>query len=121
MKTIEIKLDEKTVQVNKLPAKKYISILKQLRELPKKLSEVSDFSDMNNQKFFELLPDMIEKCQPEVFAILSEATGLEVAEIEELGLHEVVELTTGVIEVNKYLEVYMKIKKFSARPTEPVM
>lgn len=119
MKYINVKLDEKTVRISKLPAKKYIEVLKLLRALPKKLQEVDDFSSINNEKFIALLPDIIEKCWPEVMIILSEATDLKVEELEELGIHELVELVIGVVEVNKYLEVYQRIKKFTAQPTKP--
>ena len=119
MKYINVRLDEKTVKVSKLPAKKYVDVLKQLRSLPKKLQEGDDFSSMTNEKFIALLPDIIEKCWPEVMIILSEATDVSVSELEELGIHELIELVIGVVEVNKYLEVYQRIKKFTAQPTKP--
>ena len=86
-----------------------------MRELPKRLK---GFDNTNNDALFEQLPDIIADVTPEFIDMLVVATDLEKEQVEQLGLDEIVSLVLAVLEVNKYKEVYDKIKKALARPAQ---
>lgn len=117
MKQLTIQLDDTKVEIKKLPIGKYAELMRALENLPGKFKGIDT---KNNDAFFAQLPKIIADNIPEVIDILNIATNLPKAEIEVLGLHEVVKLAMAVIEVNQYKEVYAQIKKATARPVTPV-
>lgn len=115
MKTQNIKLDEKTVTISKLPLGKYAELLKALKELPKK---VEGLDKMTPDEVMKNAPQLIGEALPEFIQILSIATPLTKEELEQIGLDEAVRLVIAVFEVNNYREVYENAKKALARPAE---
>jgi hypothetical protein len=113
MKTIEVKLDERKVEISKLPIGKYAELLKAIKELPK---HIKGLDQKNNEAIFEMLPSLIGESLPDFIDMLTIATPLKKEEIEVLGLDEVTRLILAVIEVNNFKEVYGNIKKALARP-----
>ena len=112
-KPITVKLENKTVEVKKLPLGKYAELLTAVKELPKRLGGLDK---MTNDQIFEQLPILVATSLPDLIGILSIATELKPEEINEMGLDEAVEVLVAVIEVNNYREVYENIKKVIARP-----
>ena len=113
MKTISIKLDEQTIEISKLPIGKYPEVIKLGKEI---FSYFSKFEKIDNQVIIEQLPELIEKNIPTFIKLLSITTPLKEEELSQYGLFEFVELTTAVIEVNRYVDIYNRLKKVIARP-----
>lgn len=111
MKTIKVKLDEKTVEISKLPLGKYADLLKALKQLPRLLK---DFQGKSNDEIVERLPIIIGESFDDFIGILVIATDLQPEELKLLGLDEVVRLILAVFEVNNYQEVYKNIKKVTS-------
>lgn len=114
-KSIQVKLDDKTVEVSKLPIGRYAELLKALKELP---IDINGIEKLSNDQIFKQLPTMIGDALPQFLNILPIATPLKIEEIEPLGLDEVVRLVMAVVEVNNYSEVFSTVKKALARPAQ---
>jgi hypothetical protein len=112
-KTINVKLDDQTITISKLPLGKYAELLRSVRELPKNLS---NFGDLTSEMTLVKLPEIIADSLPDFLKILNIATGLKPEQLEQLGLDEITKLIVGVIEVNNYKEIYNTLKKVTARP-----
>lgn len=110
-KTISVKLDDKTVEISKLPLGKYAELLTKIKELPKHLESIQGLS---NDKILEQLPFLISVALPDVIAILTVATPLKAEEIEEMGLDEVTNVVLAIVEVNNFKGVYDNVKKAMA-------
>lgn len=115
-KILTVKLDEKTIQVAKLPLGKYAELLAAIKELPK---HISTLDGKSNEEILQNLPMIISQAFPDIVGILVIATQLTKDEIEALGLDEVTRVLVAVIEVNNYREVYENIKKVMGRPVQP--
>lgn len=115
MKTIKVKLDNKTIEVSKLPIGKYAELLKALKEIPKKISGMESISP---EKTLEVLPGLISDSLPEAIHILTIATPMESDELYELGLDEIVRICVAVYDVNNYQEVMAQVKKVMAQPKQ---
>ena len=115
-KTIDVKLDNKTVKISKLPLGKYAELLGALEDIPKTLGK---FDGLSNDDFMAQLPKLITVALPDVIGIIAIATPLSKDEIEELGLDEVVDLVVAIAEVNNYKKVFSNIKKLTASQTQP--
>lgn len=116
MKKITVQLDDKKIEVLKLPLGRYAELMRVLQNLPTKLKGVNITT---NEQFLAQLPTLIADNIPEVIDILHIATDLPKEEIEALGLFDVVKIVMAVIEVNQYKDVYAQIKKVTARPVTP--
>lgn len=112
MKTQIVKLDDKEIEVAKLPIGKYAELLKAIKELPK---HVGGLQGKTNDEILATLPMIISEALPDFIGILMIATPLKRQEIEAMGLDEVTRVVLAVIEVNNYREVYENIKKAMAR------
>lgn len=111
---IEIKLsDGSPVKVAKLPIGKYAELLRAFRELPKK---VAGLDKLDNETIIAQLPNLVEQALPEFLDMLAVATPLKSEDLAKLGLDEIIDLTLAVVEVNRYKQVFDKIKKALARP-----
>lgn len=121
MKIKEIKLSNgKTVTIKNLPLGKYAELLKAIKKLPKTLQ---DLETVDNKAIIENLPLIIANSWGDFMDIFTIATPLKKDEIEnDIDLDDAVEITLAVIEVNKYKEIYEKVKKALAQPTpvEPI-
>lgn len=114
-KSITVKLDDRELEVKKLPLGKYGELLAAVQELPKTLGGLEGIS---NDQIFEKLPLLISKSLPDVIGILTIATDLKKEEIEMMGLDEAIKVVVAIIEVNNYRDVFENVKKVLARPTE---
>ena len=112
MKTIKVKLDEKTIEVTKLPIGRYAELLKSLKELPK---HISGLSGQTSDQILEKLPQLISESLPDVVRVLTVATTLTEDEINSLGLDEIVEIVLAIVEVNNFKAMYEKVKKAMAQ------
>jgi len=112
MKTIKVKLDEKTIEISKLPLGKYAELLKSIKELPK---HISGMDKMTPDQILERLPQLVGESLPDFVNIIKIATPLEESEIVTLGLDEVVRVVVAIIDVNNYTEVFATVKKAMAQ------
>ena len=115
MKEIEVKLDDRTVVVKKLPLGRYAELLKALKKLPENLGGLDK---MKEDEIFRKLPTLIAGALPDCIDMLAIATPLTVDELNTLGLDEAVELFLAVIKVNNYQDIYGKVKKALAQPAQ---
>jgi len=113
--SITVELQGRTLEVKKLPLKKYAELLKQLKKLPQHLSNLEGVS---NEEIFSMLPEIIADALPDFIGVIEVATELKADEIEELGMDEVVDVILAVFEVNKYAKIYNKLKKTMAQAKE---
>lgn len=116
-KPIIVKIEGEDIEVKKLPIGRYAEILKAVKELPKHLSGIDE---LDKNTVLEKLPELIGVATPDIINIVSIATGIPSAKVQEYGLREMTDLVMAIFEVNEYQEVYTKIKKAMAQSkTEP--
>jgi len=111
-KTITVKLDDREIEVRKLPIGEYAELIKAIKKLPKHIQTIDN---LGVEKILEILPDIIGDGLPDLLGVVSVATKLPMEEVEKLGLDEIVKLVEALYEVNNYQEVYKIIKKALAR------
>lgn len=114
-KTIAVKLEDRTIEISRLPLGKYGELLKALRELPKR---IPGLAGKKTDDILQELPVLIGEAFPDFLNILTIATPLNREEVENLGLDEVTRIILAVVDVNNYKEVYENIKKALARPAQ---
>lgn len=112
---MKVQLSQSSIEINKLPLKKYVDVFNALGKLPE---EVSDMAGKSNDELFTNLPVLVAKFLPQIVSILSVATPLTEDEINELGLDEVSELIVAVIQVNNFGKVADNVKKMMARQSD---
>jgi len=112
-KSITVKLENKTVEVKKLPIGDYAEILRAIKQLPKHFKSIES---LNSETLMDTLPLLFSDCLPDVISILAIATRTNEEEIKELGLSEIVQLIEAVYIVNSYADVYTILKKALAHP-----
>jgi hypothetical protein len=116
MKAVTIQLEDRELEIKRLPLKKYAELLAAVQELPKRLGNLDS---LDNDQIFEQMPSLIATSLPDVIAILTIATDLQREEIEEMGLNDAIKVVAAVIEVNDYKEVFEQIKKMLAQTPKP--
>lgn len=107
--------NKEIIEVTKLPIGRYAEFLQIIRGLFSKVGVVSSLTGLTNEEFLSQLPTIIADNIPEVVKIIHVGTGMDEAKVEQLGLNECIDLVMAIFEVNKYAEVYEKIKKGLAR------
>lgn len=112
IKSIIVELDDKKVEVKKLPIGKYAEMLAVIKQLPKHFNTVDQ---LDTEKIIERIPELVGSALPDVLGLISIATDLTYQEVEVLGLNEIIDLVTAIFEVNNYSAVFEKIKKVMAR------
>lgn len=112
-KTIKVELDDRTIEVCKLPLGKYAELLNAVKELPKTLQSLNG---AENSQILAKLPTLVASNIPDAIRILMIATDLKEEELKAMGLDEVTRILVAVVEVNNYYEVYENLKKLTARP-----
>lgn len=117
MKSIEVKLENRTLVVQKLPLKKYADLLNALQKLP---THLSGLDKVSNEKLIEMLPSIIADSFEDIVAVFTVATDLKKEEVEEMGLDEATDVFVAVMEVNDYRNIYEKVKKAFGQPTAQV-
>lgn len=114
-KSIIVKLEEKELEVKKLPIIRYAEMLKAIKELPQHLGKL-DLQKLDVEELIKQLPYLVGVALPDVIGILTIATDLEKEEVEQLGLDEITDVVVAVAEVNNYRNVFDKVKKALAQP-----
>lgn len=114
--TIKVKLENRTLEVKKLPLGKYADLLKALQKLPAQLNLLSG---ANQDELIAKIPLVIGESLPDFFGVFKVATDITDQELEEIGLSEAVDIFIAIMEVNQFQEVYQKIKKAVARFQKP--
>ena len=61
------------------------------------------------------MPSLVEKCYPDLERVLQIATPIEQEQVEKMGIDDLVEVLSAIIEVNNFAGVYEKIKKMIPR------
>lgn len=114
MKSIKIKLDEKTIEVKKIPIGKYVEIFSLIKQLPKHLK---DFENKDSSMLIEAVPSLVAAALPDFIEIVKVACSdsLTEEEVDSLGLSEVVDIVIGLMEVNNYMGIFDNVKKVLAR------
>lgn len=118
MKEIKVKLDDREITIKKLPLGKYVELLNQIRKLPKHLQALPN---LDNATVLESLPNIIADSLDDFIGIITIATELTPDEVRSMGLDEVTKIVLGIIDVNRYKEVYEMIKKAIAQPQTKAM
>lgn len=104
-----VQLDSGDVEVKKLPLGKYALVLQELEKLPAVLEQITSQS---TDEIVQQLPAILATSWSDVVGIISIATGVSKAELEEeIGLDEAVSLVTAVIEVNNFFSVAQNLGK----------
>lgn len=114
-KSIKVELDDKTIEVTKLPLGKYAEFLGAIKELPKHLEGVENQSV---DQILQKLPLILSESLPDAVRLICIITDLKKEEVEALGLDEVSRIVVAFIEVNNYREVYDNVKKALAQPAK---
>ncbi len=113
-KTIEVQLEKKVLKVSTLPIGKYALLLKQIKELPKHLS---DIDTVNMDQLIQKIPFLIATALPDVIGIVVVATDLEQKEAENCSLEEITDIVIAIVDVNNFIGIFEKAKKALALPS----
>lgn len=113
-KTIEVQLEKKILKVSTLPIGKYALLLKQIKELPKHLS---DIDTVNMDQLIQKIPFLIATALPDVIGIVVVATDLEQKEAENCSLEEITDIVIAIVDVNNFIGIFEKAKKALALPS----
>lgn len=106
-------INGKDVIVRKLPLKKYAELLGAFEELPKHLNLIDG---KNNAEIVQNLPVLISTCYPDVVRVIKVATDMTDEEIDAMGLDDFIAVIEAASRINKFSEIYARIKKIIARP-----
>lgn len=115
---MKIQLEDKEIEIKKLPIGRYAEFLKIIKEIFAKSNFINDLTLLSDKEFLSKLPEIIIENLPQVLQIISVGTFLSKEEVEKLGLNECLDILLAIFEVNKYEKVYEKIKKGLARLPE---
>lgn len=113
MKTITVNLEDREVEVSKLPIGEYADLLKAIKNLPK------HFNNLENLKIDDIvlmLPEIAGDSMPDLINIVAIATKLPADEVGKMGLDEIIKLVEAVYQVNNFAGVIEVLKKALAHP-----
>lgn len=113
MKTLQIKIDDREIVLQKLPIGEYADILKAIKELPKHFSTVEN---LNVDQLIQQLPFLAGDCMPDVINVIALAAKLPKDDVEQMGLDDIAKLIEGIYEVNNFSTVAQILKKALAHP-----
>lgn len=109
---MQVTLDNgKILEIEKLKLGKYADLLKAFEELPKHFNELKEFKTFTTERFIEIVPNLLGSCLPDFIRVVKIATTLTEEEIDNLGLHELIEILGTIYTVNNYSAVFEKLKK----------
>lgn len=104
------------VVVRKLKIKEYALVLRELKELPKKLGDFG--GGKTNEQILEVLPEVISTALPEVCRIFALASDKDQAFFEEMYLDDLVDVFAALYEINDFNKVGDTLKKTLARKAQ---
>lgn len=108
-----VKLDDREVEVKKLPIGGYSDLIKAIKRLPKHLVK---FENLDRNKIVAILPDVAADSLPDLVGLIAVAVDMQKDEVNALGLHEVIALIEAFFDVNQYDKVAESVKKVLAHP-----
>lgn len=111
MKIKKIEKPEETVEISKLPIGRYSELLTIIKKILATTGVAKDLVNLTDVEFVAKIPELVVQNMPDALEIVRIGTGLPKEKIAAFGLDEIVDLIIGIVEVNKYSEVYEKIKK----------
>lgn len=115
-KSIKVKVEDREIEIKKLPIGRYAELLKSIKELPKHLVGLDK---LDKETVLEKIPELLGVATPDLVSIIAIATEIEPEVVLTYGLREITDLLVAIIEVNEYGEVYEKIKKAMAQYAAP--
>lgn len=115
-KSIKVKVEDREIEIKKLPIGRYAELLKSIKELPKHLVGLDK---LDKDTVLEKIPELLGVATPDLVSIISIATEIDPEIVVTYGLREITDLLVAIIEVNEYGEVYEKIKKVMAQYAAP--
>jgi hypothetical protein len=115
MKNTIVKLEDQEVTISQLPLGKFADVMRSVKQLPVHFNSLGGVS---NEEAISRFPGIVADCLPEVIDVLAVTTNLTKEEVAQLSFYDVVSLTIAVYEVNKFKEIYEKIKKTFAQPSK---
>lgn len=108
-----VTINDVAYTVKKMPLGKYAQVFIVLKELPKILEDVDNFS---TDEIVGRLPEMITTALPELTKVISLASDIPEDVInEECGLAELTDAVIAILDVNDIEKVVDNIKKIMAR------
>lgn len=113
MRKITVKLEDREIEISKIPIGRYVDLIKAIKRLPKHLQSLDNL-DVN--KAITLIPELMGDLLPDLVDIISIASAQKSEYIEKLGLAEITRIVEAIFKVNEYAEVYTIIKKMLAHP-----
>jgi len=118
MKSTIVTINDKKVEVKKLPLGKYAEVLEALDKLPQKLSGLDKISE---DKIISILPKLLSDSFPELIKIISVASDVPEKELtEEYGLDDVTTLLKAIFEVNNFNLVKKNLQDTFSKKQEKV-
>ena len=117
-KSIKVKVEDREIEIKKLPIGRYAELLKSIKELPKHLVGLDK---LDKETVLEKIPELLGVATPDLVNIIAIATEIEPEVVLTYGLREITDLLVAIIEVNEYGEVYEKIKKAMAQYGAPAL
>lgn len=112
IKSIKVKIEDREIEVKKLPIGRYAELLQCIKELPKHLVGLDK---LDKETVLEKIPELLGVATPDIVSIVAVATEIDPEEVATYGLREITDLLVAIFEVNEYGEVYDKIKKVLAQ------
>lgn len=117
-KTITVETDAGPVVVRKLALNDYAELLRALKKLPQQFGKFiqgsSDDELRNNEKLFEVLPDILAVALPEYCAIMAIASDKDADFFGQLDLADNIDVLAAALELNDYQRVIASVKKLAA-------
>ena len=105
---MKLKIQNKEIEIKVIPVSKYPELLRKIKILPTYFNEMAGKS---NNEIFEMFPELVANCLPDVLAVFSVATNVKEEELNEMGMSDLVDILMAIIEENRFVEAVNKIKK----------
>jgi hypothetical protein len=121
-KQITVETEAGAVVVRKLALRDYADLLRSLNKLPQNISKFIDNNDkekLNDTSFIMgALPAIIADSVPEFCAFVAVATDKDAEFVEALDLADVLEITSAVLQLNRYEKIVSAVKKMLPQKPE---
>jgi len=123
IKSVQVKLHDKTVEVKTLTLGGYSGVLRAFANVLVDLfSQDVEWDAMSNEQVVEMIPDIIDRHLPDVALIIETGTQKQVTVDEllnERAGHEAVDLLAAIFEVNDINKMVNSAKKLAAGWRKP--
>lgn len=123
IKSVEVKLHDKTIEVKTLTLGGYSGVLRALANVIVDLfQQDEDFENMSNSDMIAMVPDLIDRHLQDVALIIETGTRKEVTAHEllhERAGFEAVDLLAAILQVNDIMRMVDSAKKLAAGWRKP--